>query len=212
MDFFEKVSQAKIVPVVVIEDAADAIPTARALLAGGISFMEITMRTSCALDAIKQVKENVPEMTVGAGTVITPANARDAIAAGATFIVSPGFCGEVVDICIENDIPVVPGCVTPTEITAAINKGLSVVKFFPAGVYGGKKAIKELASVFRSVKFLPTGGVNQDNLNEYINEPYITAVGGSWLCPAKLIAAHDFDEITRRANEAVMAVRKEISL
>ena len=212
MDFFEKVSQAKIVPVVVIEDAADAIPTARALLAGGISFMEITMRTSCALDAIKQVKENVPEMTVGAWTVLCLDNARDAVAAGASFIVSPGFCAEVVDYCIGEDIPVVPGCVTPTEITAAVNKGLTVVKFFPASVYGGRKAVKELASVFRMVKFLPTGGINQDNLFEYVNEPYIAAVGGSWLCPANLIASHDFDEITKRSYEAVRIVREEISL
>ncbi|MBO4578942.1 MAG: bifunctional 4-hydroxy-2-oxoglutarate aldolase/2-dehydro-3-deoxy-phosphogluconate aldolase [Clostridiales bacterium] len=207
MDFFDKAERAGIIPVVVIDDAADAVDTARALLAGGVSFMEITLRTACAPDAIRLVKENVPEMTVGAGTVLSLKAARTAIDAGATFIVSPGFVPEVADYCVTTSIPYIPGCVTPTEIIAAVSKGFDVVKFFPASVYGGIKAIKELASVFRSIKFLPTGGVNADNLEDYIREPYIAAVGGSWVCPAKLIASNNFEEITLRAKDAVDKIR-----
>ena len=207
MDFFEKTEKAGIVPVVVLEDASDAVPTAKALLDGGIGFMEITLRTSCALDAIREVAEKVPEMCVGAGTVLTPDNAKDAIASGATFIVSPGFCPEVVDICKESEIPVIPGCVTPTEITMAVNRGLDVVKFFPANVYGGKAAIKGLASVFRSVRFLPTGGINTENIEEYITEPYIIAAGGSWVCPSKMISGGDFAGITAKAREVVDKIR-----
>ncbi|MBO4636870.1 MAG: bifunctional 4-hydroxy-2-oxoglutarate aldolase/2-dehydro-3-deoxy-phosphogluconate aldolase [Clostridiales bacterium] len=208
MDFFEQVEKAGIVPVVVIDDASDAVPTAEALLSGGVEFMEITLRTSCALEAIRQVKKNVPKMNVGAGTVLSLSNAKDAIAAGASFIVSPGFCPEVVDHCLAWEVPVIPGCVTPTEITAAFNKGLSIVKFFPAKVYGGKSAIKELAGVFRQVRFLPTGGIDTENMDEYLSEPYIAAVGGSWVCPSKMIASHDFEGITKKCTEATQKIRE----
>lgn len=207
MDFFDKAQRAGIIPVVVIDDAADAVDTAMALLAGGISFMEITLRTACAPETIRLVRENVPEMTVGAGTVLSLKAARTAIDAGATFIVSPGFVPEVADYCVQTSVPYIPGCVTPTEISAAISKGFDVVKFFPASVYGGVKAIKELASVFRSIKFLPTGGVNPDNLSDYIKEPCVAAVGGSWVCPAKLIASNNFEEITALAKDAVDKIR-----
>ncbi|MBP5655338.1 MAG: bifunctional 4-hydroxy-2-oxoglutarate aldolase/2-dehydro-3-deoxy-phosphogluconate aldolase [Clostridiales bacterium] len=202
MDFFDKVSEGQIVPVVVIDDARNAVPCAKALLEGGIVFMEITMRTTCALDAIKEVVSNVPGITVGAGTVLSVDNAKSAIACGASFIVSPGFSAEVADLCVAEGIPYVPGCVTPTEIMAAAAKGLNVVKFFPAKVYGGKSAVKELAGVFRNVKFLPTGGINTDNLEDYIGEPYIAAVGGSWVCPSDMISAGDFAGITARSREA----------
>ncbi len=207
MDFFDKVNQAGTVPVVVIDSAECAVPTAQALIRGGISFMEITLRTSCALEAIRLVKENVPEMTVGAGTVISEEQAQAAVAAGASFIVSPGFFPEVVDHCIKSNVPVIPGCVTPTEIISAINKGIKIVKFFPADVYGGIKTIKELSGVFRDIKFLPTGGINASNMAEYISEPSIIAVGGSWVCPSKMIAAHDYDGIELKAKEATDIIK-----
>ena len=207
MDFYDQVNKAGAVPVVVIEDPACAVPTALALLKGGICFMEITLRTSCALEAIRLVKENVPGMIVGAGTVISVENVEDAVEAGASFIVSPGFFPEVVDYCTSNDIPVIPGCVTPTEIISAMNKGLKTVKFFPADVYGGIKSIRELASVFRDIRFLPTGGINASNMAEYISEPFVIAVGGSWICSSKMIAAHDFGGIELKAREAADIIK-----
>ena len=179
-------------PVVVLDDAKDAIPTARALLAGGVDVMEITFRTAAAADSIKALSENSPDMLVGAGTVVTLDQCKQALECGAKFIVSPGFDPEVVSWCAERNVPVTPGCVTPTEIMAAMKLGLNVVKFFPAGVYGGLKAMKSLSAPFGGVKFIPTGGVDAKNLKEYLEAPFVHAVGGSWLCPKKEIAVGNF--------------------
>ncbi|MBR3058890.1 MAG: bifunctional 4-hydroxy-2-oxoglutarate aldolase/2-dehydro-3-deoxy-phosphogluconate aldolase [Clostridiales bacterium] len=203
MDIMDKIYETGIVPVVVIEDAADAIPTAHALLAGGVNFMEITFRTACAAEAIQAVSEAVPEMIVGAGTVLNVRQAEMAVKAGAKFIVSPGFDKDTVIWCQERGIPVCPGCVTPSEIIAAINCGLSVIKFFPANIYGGIKAIKALSGVFGGVKFLPTGGVNAENIGEFASEKCIIAIGGSWVCTKKDIKEHNFDQITSLCHEAV---------
>ena len=208
MNFWENAEKTGIIPVVVIDNAADAVPAANALLEGGIDFMEITMRTECALEAISLVKANVPQMKVGAGTVLNADAACLAIEAGASFIVSPGFDAGVVDLCLERDIPVVPGCVTPTEMTAAVNKGLKVVKFFPAETYGGIKTIKELSGVFRSLKFLPTGGINAGNMESYLAEPFIAAIGGSWVCSGKMIREGDFEGITEKCREAVANIAR----
>ena len=200
-----------VIPVVVLDDTAKALPTANALLAGGVSVMEITFRTAAAAGSIKAVSENCPEMLVGAGTVVTLDQCKQALECGAKFIVSPGFDPEVVSWCVERNIPITPGCVTPTEIMTAMKLGLNVVKFFPAGVYGGLKAMKALAAPFGGVKFIPTGGVDAKNLKEYLEAPFVHAVGGSWLCPKKEIAAGNFDAVTalcREASEIVKEVRR----
>ena len=202
MDVLARLAQAGVVPVVVLDDAKDAIPTAKAMLQGGVDVMEITFRTAAAADSIKAVAENCPDMLVGAGTVLNLTQCKLAVEMGAKFIVSPGFDAEVVDWCIANNIPVTPGCVTPTEITAAVNRGLKVIKFFPANVYGGLNAMKNLAAPFVGIKFLPTGGVNAANIKEYIDAPFIHAVGGSWVCPKDAVKAGDWDKITALCAEA----------
>lgn len=191
-----------IVPVVVLDRAEDAVPTAKALLAGGVDVMEITFRTAAAPDAIRAVSAECPEMLVGAGTVITPEQCRQAVDCGARFIVSPGFDEETVRWCVGRDIAVTPGCVTPSEIMAAMKLGLKVLKFFPAGVYGGLSAMKALSGPFGGVRFIPTGGVNTANLGEYIAAPFVHAVGGSWICPKGEIAGGGFGRITELCAEA----------
>ena len=202
MDVLKRLAQSGVVPVVVLEDAKDAVPTAKAMLAGGIDVMEITFRTSAAADSIKAVAQECPDMVVGAGTVINLEQCKLAVECGAKFIVSPGYDEETVAWCCDNGIPVTPGCVTPTEIMMALKHGLKVLKFFPANVYGGLSAIKSLAGPFGGVKFIPTGGVNAQNLAEFISSPYIHAVGGSWICPKADIAAGNFDKITALCKEA----------
>ena len=202
MEVLERLSNAGVIPVVVLENAEDAVPTAQALLAGGIDVMEITFRTAAAREAITAVAEHCPEMLVGAGTVITLEQCRSAVEAGAKFIVSPGFDAEVVQWCVHERVAVTPGCVTPTEIMAAMHYGLKVVKFFPASVYGGLPAMKALSGPFGGIRFIPTGGVSEKNLAEYLVAPFIHAVGGSWLCTKADIAAHRFNRITDLCREA----------
>ena len=207
MSVLERLARSIVVPVVVIEDAKDAVPCANAMIAGGIDVMEITLRTAAALDSIKAVSENCPDMLVGVGTVLNLDQCKTAIAAGAKFIVSPGFDAEVVDYCIANASPVTPGCVTPTEITMAVNRGLKVIKFFPANVYGGLNAMKNLSAPFVGVKFMPTGGVNTANIKEYVSAPYIHAVGGSWVCPKADISANNWEKITQLCADARAAAQ-----
>ena len=205
MTVLERLANSGVVPVVVLDDPKDAVPTANAMVAGGIDVMEITFRTAAAPDAIRAVSENCPDMLVGAGTVLSMEQCKKAIEMGAKFIVSPGFDPEIVSWCIENNIPVAPGCVTPTEITAALKMGLKVLKFFPANVYGGLNAMKNLAAPFVGIKFMPTGGINSSNIREYIDAPFIHAVGGSWVCPKADIAAGNFEKITALCAEARQA-------
>ena len=205
MEITERLARAGVVPVVVLDDAKDAIPTAQAMVAGGIDVMEITFRTTAAADSIQAVAENCPDMLVGAGTIINLEQCKLAVSKGARFIVSPGFNREVVAWCLENNIAVTPGCVTPTEIMEAINMGLKIVKFFPANVYGGLKAMKSLAAPFVGIKFIPTGGVNAENLREYIDAPFVHAVGGSWVCPKADIASGSFQNITALCAQARQA-------
>ena len=209
MDVMTRLANSIVVPVVVLEKAEDAVPTARAMAAGGVDTMEITFRTACAPEAIKAVAENCPEVLVGAGTVLNLEQAKLAVEMGAKFIVSPGFSEEVVAWCVENGIPVTPGCVPPTEIMAALKHGLKVIKFFPANVYGGLNAMKNLAAPFVGIKFLPTGGVNASNIREYIGAPFIHAVGGSWVCPKADISAGNWDKITTLCREARQAAKGE---
>lgn len=208
MDVLDRLKRSGVVPVVVLDDAKDAVATAKALLAGGVDVMEITFRTAAAADSIHAVSESCPDMLVGAGTVITLEQCKQAVARGAKFIVAPGFDQEVVSWCVERHIPVAPGCVTPSEIMAAMKLGLNVVKFFPAGVYGGLKAMKSLSAPFGGVAFIPTGGVDEKNLKEYLEAPFVHAVGGSWLCPKKEVAAGNFDAITALCREASQIVKE----
>ena len=178
----EILGKTGLVPLAVLDDAESAVPLAKALHAGGIDTMEITFRTDCARDAIAAVKRDVPGFLPGAGTVLTVGQAQDAVQAGAEYIVTPGFDEEIVDWCIGNGVPVVPGCATATEVQRGVKKGLAVLKFFPAERYGGVKTCASLAEPFRTVKFLPTGGIGLDNLSDYADKDFIFAVGGSWLC------------------------------
>lgn len=198
----EIIAGSGIVPVVVLEKVEDAVPTAKALLEGGVNVMEITFRTAAAADSIKEVSDNCPDMTVGAGTIINLEQCKKAVECGAKFIVSPGYDEETVAWCVENNIPVTPGCVTPTEIMMALKHGLKVVKFFPAGIYGGLSAMKALSGPFPGLKFIPTGGVNAQNIGEFIAAHFVFAVGGSWVCAKKDVSDGAFDKITALCKEA----------
>ena len=199
-EILEKLAASAVVPVVVLDDAKDAAATARALLAGGVDVMEITFRTAAAADSIKAVAESCPDMLVGAGPVITLEQCKKAVECGAKFIVSPGFDEEVVRWCVENGVAVTPGCVTPTEIMQALELGITTVKFFPANVYGGLKALKALSGPFPQVKFIPTGGVDLTNLKEFLEFDKIFAVGGSFMMKG------DITENCKKACEIIKEV------
>ena len=211
MDVLTRMRACGVVPVVVLENADDAVSTAKAMLAGGVDVMEITFRTAAAPESIRRVAREVPDMLVGAGTVVTLDQCKEAVACGAKFIVAPGYDEEVVRWCCENGIPVTPGCVTPTEIMMALKHGLKVLKFFPANVYGGLSALKALSGPFGGVKFIPTGGVGATNLSEFAAASTVHAVGGSWVCPKGDISAHNFEKIEalcREARTVIEAARK----
>lgn len=192
-----------VVPVVTIERAEDAAPLAKALAAAELPLVEVTFRTAAAEKAIGQIRDLEPGVCVGAGTVLTVEQARAAAAAGASFIVSPGFGAKVVSWCLENDMPVYPGCSTFTDVQTAIDAGLDTVKFFPAESSGGAKRLKLFGEIFSDIKFMPTGGVSNDNLFEYLSLPNVIACGGTWIAPKELISAGRFDEITSRGKAAV---------
>ena len=179
--------EVKVVPVVVIKDINDTIPTLQALIDGNLPVAEITFRTACAEEAIRLGVKTFPDMYIGAGTVINVDQAKRAVNAGAKFIVSPGLSEEVALYCKETGVTYYPGCITPTEIMKAISLGIDVIKFFPAGVFGGLKAIKALAGPFPQIKFLPTGGVDASNLKEFLDYEKIYAVGGSWMMKGDIV-------------------------
>ena len=208
MEVLERMRACGVVPVVVLENADDAVDTAKAMLKGGVDVMEITFRTSAAAESIRRVSEEVPDMLVGAGTVVTLEQCKKAVACGARFIVSPGYDEEVVSWCCERRIPITPGCVTPTEIMYALKHDIKVIKFFPANVYGGLGALKALAGPFGGVRFIPTGGVGQANLDEFTRALVVHAVGGSWICPKADISAHNFEKITALCTAARDAIDK----
>ncbi len=176
----EKIKQFKIVPVVVMKDLAETDKIMKALKNNGIFCAEITFRTACAAEAIAYASKNYPDMEIGAGTVINGEQCKKALEAGATFIVSPGFSPAVAEICRNENVPYFPGCVTPTEIMQALEYGITTVKFFPAGIYGGLKALKALSAPFPQVKFIPTGGVDRSNIDEFLAFDKIAAIGGSF--------------------------------
>ena len=198
----ERLEGAPIVPLVQAHDADVAIATVQALLAGGLGVIEVVLRTDAAMVCLEEVARAFPAAMVGAGTVLTPEQAEQAIEAGARFIVSPGLEKNVVRVAQEAAVPVFPGIATATELQNAWNMGLSTVKFFPAGLAGGTSMLKALAAVFRGVRFMPTGGVTAANLGEYLAVPQVIACGGSWLTPGSAIASGDYATVTRLAAEA----------
>ena len=206
--FYDQLEKLGIVPVVVLEKVDDAAPMAHALMRAGMRSAEVTFRTSCAAECIAAMIEAEPEMCVGAGTVLNAEQVDRAREAGAQFIVSPGYSESVVEHCIELGLPVLPGCVTPTDITAAIEHGLHVTKFFPAAQYGGLATIKSLAAPFVGHRFMPTGGVSAANVEEYLSCPAIAACGGTWMVKPALFADGDFSRVEDAAREAMGVVRK----
>jgi 2-dehydro-3-deoxyphosphogluconate aldolase/(4S)-4-hydroxy-2-oxoglutarate aldolase len=208
MNITELLTNNPVVPLVQADDPAIAVQTSRALAAGGLRVAEVVFRTDRALECLKAVAEEVPETVAGAGTVLTAEQAMAALDNGAKFIVSPGLDDGVVRVAQERGVPVYPGTMTPSEVQHALNLGLDTVKFFPASIAGGVPALKALASVFRTMKFMPTGGVSSGNLADFLAIPAVLACGGSWLTPKDAIAAGDFDAITKLAAEAVAIAAK----
>jgi 2-dehydro-3-deoxyphosphogluconate aldolase/(4S)-4-hydroxy-2-oxoglutarate aldolase len=202
----ESLGKTGIIPVIKIDDAANAVPLAKALEAGGIPCAEVTFRTAAGEEAIRRIHAEVPGVLLGAGTVLTTEQADRAIGAGAQFIVSPGFNPKVVSHCIQKGIPVVPGCSNPSDIEQALELGLDVVKFFPAEQAGGLDYIKAISAPYPNLKFMPTGGINQTNLGKYIAFDKIVACGGSWMAGADLINAGEFDKIRALCREAILTL------
>ena len=202
MNMTERIKELKIVPVVVLKELADTEPTLRALMEGGLPVAEITFRTACAADAIRLGCEKFPDMLIGAGTVINAEQCNRAIDCGAKFIVGPGFSPAVAEVCNARGVMYLPGCVTPTEIIAALSYGIEIVKFFPCTNYGGLGTIKALSAAFPAVRFLPTGGISEDNVCEYLANDKIVACGGSWMMKG---APDEIREKTARAVAKVNA-------
>lgn len=208
MNMKELLTNNPVVPLVQAEDPAEAVQTSSALAAGGLQVVEIVLRTNRALECLEAVTGEVPDVIAGAGTVLSAEQATAALDCGAKFIVSPGLDEGVVSVAQGRGIPVYPGTITPTEVQHAFNLGLDTVKFFPASIAGGVPALNALASVFRNMKFMPTGGVSPDNLADFLALPAVLACGGSWLTPKDAIAAGNFEAITALAAEAVAIARK----
>lgn len=208
MTISEQFKEYGVVPVVVLNDAKDALPLAKALVEGGLACAEVTFRTDAAEESIRLMSEAYPDMLVGAGTVLTIDQVDRAVKAGAKFIVSPGFDPEIVDYCLEKEIPVFPGCITPSEVAQAVKRGLKVVKFFPAEQAGGVAMIKAMAAPYTMVKFMPTGGISTKNLADYLSCDKILCCGGSWMVKGDMIKAGEFDKICEMTKEAVAKVKE----
>ena len=205
-NIIDEISKIGIVPVIALDDAKDAEPLAKALCDGGLPCAEVTFRTAAAEESIRIMSEKFPEMLVGAGTVLTTEQVDRAVGAGAKFIVSPGLNPKVVKYCIDKNVPILPGTANPSDVEAAIELGLEVVKFFPAEAAGGIKMIKSMAAPYTKMRFMPTGGINASNLKEYLDFDKIVACGGSWMVKKDLVTAGKFDEITKLTREAVTAM------
>ncbi len=203
MDMLEKLSLAGLVPVIKVEDANDAVPLCKALLDGGLPVAEITFRTAAAEDAIRLVHEQLPQVILGAGTVLTTEQVDRAVAAGAAYIVSPGLNPKVVEHCQKINVPVLPGCANPSDIEMALSLGLKTVKFFPSESLGGLSMIKALSAPYGNVTFVPTGGISEKNLVEYLAFPKVVACGGSWMVPQDAVDAKDWEKIRTITKSAV---------
>jgi 2-dehydro-3-deoxyphosphogluconate aldolase/(4S)-4-hydroxy-2-oxoglutarate aldolase len=205
-EILKQIGAIGIVPTLKVNDAKDAAPFAKALKDGSLPIVEVTFRTAAAEQGIRNITAELPEILVGAGTILSVQQAETAIKAGAKFIVSPGVNREVIKYCVDRDVLMIPGCSNPTDMETAIGFGLKVVKFFPAEAFGGLKTLKAIGPVYGDLKFIPMGGINPDNLNEYLAYEKVVACGGSWLDKGALIKEGKFEEITRLAKEAVNTV------
>lgn len=207
-EVLKKIQEIGILPVVVLEDAKDAKPLANALCEGGLPLAEVTFRTSAAKESIEIMSSQFPDMLVGAGTVLSVEQVKEAIKAGAKFIVSPGFDDEVVNYCLENNILVTPGTCTPSDVQKCYKLGLEVVKFFPAEPSGGLNMIKAIAAPYTTIKFIPTGGIDLNNMSNYLSYEKIFAIGGSWMVKGSLVKNGEFDKIKQMTKEAVERVKE----
>ncbi|MGD8847311.1 MAG: bifunctional 4-hydroxy-2-oxoglutarate aldolase/2-dehydro-3-deoxy-phosphogluconate aldolase [Desulfobacteraceae bacterium] len=205
-DKFKAALAKRIIPVVAIHDAKDAVPLAEALIKGGLPSAEITFRTDAAEESIRAMARR-GDITVGAGTVLSVEQAQRALDAGASFVVAPGLNPKVVRFCLDNNVPVAPGVATPTDIETAMDLGLTILKFFPAEAFGGLKTLKAMSAPYQAVTFVPTGGLNANNVGDYLKFSKVAAVGGSWIVKSDDIANGKFDEITRLTKEAVSIVK-----
>lgn len=201
-DVLDQVGRLRVVPILSIDDAADATPLGDALVAGGLPLVEITFRTDAAEASIRTLARR-GDLLVGAGTVLSPDTAKRAVDAGARFLVSPGFNPKTVRWCVDNDVPIVPGTSSPTDLEMAVDFGIHVIKFFPAEALGGVKTMKMLAGPFGMIRFVPTGGIGAEQLESYLAFPKVLAVGGSWMASKELLAGQRFGEIARLARDAV---------
>lgn len=206
----ERLAAVRVLPVIVIDDPDDALPLARALFDGGLPCAEVTLRTPRAVEALRRIAGELPDMLVGAGTVLTPAQAAEARGAGARFVVAPGFNAGMVEFCQSVNLPVFPGVCTPTEIEMALGAGLSVLKFFPAEPIGGLPFLKAIAAPYTTVSFMPMGGIGPSNLASYLAFPRVVACGGSWMAPNDWIAAGQFDRI-RDTTRAAVAIANSVT-
>jgi 2-dehydro-3-deoxyphosphogluconate aldolase / (4S)-4-hydroxy-2-oxoglutarate aldolase len=207
MSVLDTLRQLKLVPVIVIDDPNSAPVLGRALVEGGLPCAEVTFRTKAAREALARLTSECPDVLAGAGTVLTSSQAREALDAGAKFIVAPGFNPAVVDYCLENDVPVFPGIATPSEIEAAMGRDLTVLKFFPAEPLGGLSYLKAISAPYGALEFMPTGGISVQNVGSYLAFPKVVACGGSWMAPSEWIAAGDFSRIADEVRKAVSAVQ-----
>ena len=207
-DILQRIGELGIVPVVKLDKASDALPLGKALLEGELPIAEVTFRTDAAEESIRIMSEQFPEMLVGAGTVLTTEQVDRAVNAGAKFIVSPGLNPKVVKYCVDKGIPVTPGCSNPSDVEVAIELGLEVVKFFPAEAAGGLNMIKSMAAPYTKMKFMPTGGINPQNVREYLAYDRIAACGGSWMVKNTMIENNEFDRIEELVKEAVEIVKE----
>jgi 2-dehydro-3-deoxyphosphogluconate aldolase/(4S)-4-hydroxy-2-oxoglutarate aldolase len=201
-----RIRDLRVVPVIVIDDTHRAAPLAAALTEGGLSCAEVTFRTKSAADAIRRMRDAQPEMLIGAGTVLTPTQVDNALDAGATFIVAPGFNPVVVDYCLERDVPIFPGVCTPSEVEAALMRGLRIVKFFPAEPAGGLAYLKAMAAPYGEMEFIPTGGITRANIGSYLAFSRVVACGGSWMASPELIASGDFAAIRAETERTMSAI------
>jgi 2-dehydro-3-deoxyphosphogluconate aldolase/(4S)-4-hydroxy-2-oxoglutarate aldolase len=205
-EILARLGQVGFIPVITIHDAVNAMPLAQALINGGLPCAEITLRTSVAAEAICILAASFPQLSVGAGTVNSVSDAEAAVAAGARYIVAPGFDAAVVDWCLGRNIPVIPGVMTPTEVNMALSKGLSLLKYFPAEAAGGVRALQAISEPYAGVKFVPTGGITASNLVDYMRLPSVFACAGSWVATDRMIAQAEFDRIQELAAQAVKLV------
>ena len=202
----KRIQELKIIPVVKIENAQDAVPLGRALMDGGLPVAEITFRTNAAHESIGNLARDLPELCVGAGTVLTIKQVNMALDAGARFILTPGFNTRIVDYCINRDIPIFPGANSPTQIDMGLERELRVLKFFPAEASGGIGMLQAMSDPYGGIRFMPTGGINAQNIADYLGLPGVIACGGSWMVHPKLISEENFDEVTRLTREALASI------